>query len=100
MPSNPACAAAVAATGTTPFYNWFAVLRSDGAGRTRGFIPGRRAVQRRQPLTSRLRHAALRLAADPPHRGRDHRLPYSNWAAHPGWFYVYITKDGYDPTKR
>src|SRR5262245_43419977 len=38
-PQNPACAAAVAQSGVTPLYNWFAVLRSDGAGRTSGFIP-------------------------------------------------------------
>src|SRR5690606_8967694 len=36
---NPACAAAIAQSGTTPLYNWFAVLRSDGGGRTVGFIP-------------------------------------------------------------
>lgn len=24
---------------------------------------------------------------------------YNAWAAHPGWFYVYVTKDGFDPTK-
>ena len=39
VPKNPACAAAVAQGGTTPLYNWFAVLRSDGGGRTTGFIP-------------------------------------------------------------
>src|SRR6478609_10406096 len=39
VPQNPACAAAVAQSGTNSLYNWFAVLRSDGAGRTRGFIP-------------------------------------------------------------
>ena len=39
VPNNPACAAAVAQSGTGSLYNWFAVLRSDGAGRTAGFIP-------------------------------------------------------------
>lgn len=38
-PVNPACKAAQQVSGTTPFYNWFSVLRSDGAGRTRGFVP-------------------------------------------------------------
>ncbi|MGW1588654.1 lytic polysaccharide monooxygenase [Streptomyces sp. NPDC002386] len=38
-PVNPACEAARQTGGTTPFYNWFAVLRPDGAGRTRGFVP-------------------------------------------------------------
>ena len=39
QPRNPACAAAVAQSGASSLYNWFAVLRSDGAGRTAGFIP-------------------------------------------------------------
>ena len=39
QPNNPACAAAIAQSGTNSMYNWFAVLRSDGAGRTSGFIP-------------------------------------------------------------
>ncbi|WP_246493496.1 lytic polysaccharide monooxygenase [Crossiella cryophila] len=38
-PKNPACAAAVAQSGTNPLYNWFSVLCSDGEGRTRGFVP-------------------------------------------------------------
>jgi hypothetical protein len=48
-PKNAACAAAVAQSGVNSLYNWFAVLRSDGAGRMAGFIPvqrrDRRAVQ-------------------------------------------------------
>src|SRR3954447_22024769 len=38
-PDTPACQAAVAQGGTQPLYDWFGVLRSDGNGRTRGFIP-------------------------------------------------------------
>lgn len=38
-PNNPACAAAVAQSGTNSLYNWFSVLRSDAGGRTTGFIP-------------------------------------------------------------
>ena len=36
---NAACAAAIAQSGPTSLYNWFAVLRSDGAGRVSGFLP-------------------------------------------------------------
>lgn len=41
-PINPACAAAVAKSGATSLYHWFAVLRSDGAagGGPRGPSPG------------------------------------------------------------
>ena len=38
-PRNSQCAAAVSAGTTQPLYDWFGVLRSDGAGRTSGFIP-------------------------------------------------------------
>ena len=41
VPQNPACQAAVAQSGTTPLYNWFAVGNRSGAtsGGTVGFIP-------------------------------------------------------------
>lgn len=97
---NPACAAAVAQNGTTPLYNWFAVLRSDGGGRTTGFIPdgqicsggsggpynfsGYNAVRDDWPVTH--------LSA-----GSTIQLRHSNWAAHPGSFVVSITKNGWNP---
>ncbi len=53
QPKNPACAAAVAKGGTNALYNWFAVLRSDGAGRMSGFIPaGSCAAAARSSTTS------------------------------------------------
>ncbi len=98
-PVNPACAAAAQESGTTPFYNWFSVLRSDGAGRTRGFVPdgelcsggntnftGFNLPRNDWPLT----HLTAGATVD---------FSYNAWAAHPGWFYVYITKDGFDPTQ-
>ncbi len=98
-PINPACRNAQQVSGTTPFYNWFSVLRSDGAGRTRGFVPdgqlcsggntnftGFNAPRNDWPLTH--------LTA-----GRTMAFSYNAWAAHPGWFYLYVTKDGFDPTK-
>src|SRR3954466_9350479 len=39
QPTNAACANAISVGGGTPIYNWFAVLRSAGAGRVNGFIP-------------------------------------------------------------
>jgi chitin-binding protein len=98
-PVNPACKAAQQVSGTTPFYNWFSVLRSDGAGRTRGFVPdgelcgggnpnftGFNLPRNDWPLT----HLTSGATVD---------FSYNAWAAHPGWFYVYVTKDGFDPTK-
>lgn len=98
-PVNPACKAAAQQSGTTPFYNWFSVLRSDGAGRTRGFVPdgelcsggntnftGFNQARNDWPLTHLTEGATIDFS-------------YNAWAAHPGWFYVYITKDGFDPTQ-
>ncbi|SDT40926.1 lytic polysaccharide monooxygenase auxiliary activity family 9 protein [Actinoplanes derwentensis] len=101
-PKNAACAAAVAASGVNSLYNWFAVLRSDGAGRVNGFLPdgqlcsggtggpynftGFNLARNDWPLT----HLTS---------GANVQFKYNNWARHPGTFSLYITKNGYDPTK-
>ncbi|MFR0356624.1 lytic polysaccharide monooxygenase auxiliary activity family 9 protein [Streptomyces sediminimaris] len=98
-PVNPACKAAQQVGGTTPFYNWFSVLRSDGAGRTRGFVPDGELCSGGNPSFAGfdlprddwpLTHLTSGATVD---------FSYNAWAAHPGSFYVYITKDGFDPTK-
>jgi predicted carbohydrate-binding protein with CBM5 and CBM33 domain len=96
-PTNPACNNALAVGGAQPFYDWFGVLRSDGAGRTVGFVPdgalcsggftkyaGFDAPRNDWPLT----HLTS---------GASFNFTYAAWAAHPGWFYLYVTKDGFDP---
>jgi chitin-binding protein len=98
IPNNPACAAAEAQSGTTGLYNWFGVLRSDGGGRTQGFIPdgklcsagatnfdfsGFDLPRTDWPITHLTSGATI-------------QFQYNKWAAHPGWFYLYITKDGWD----
>lgn len=101
-PSNPACAAAVEETGTTPLYNWFAVLDSNGGGRTEGYIPDGELCSggHNGPYDFSSYNAArddwpkTHLTA-----GQTIEIRYSNWAAHPGDFDVYITKDGYSPTE-
>ncbi|WP_430785916.1 lytic polysaccharide monooxygenase auxiliary activity family 9 protein [Actinoplanes sp. G11-F43] len=101
-PKNAACAAAVAQSGVNSLYNWFAVLRSDGAGRVNGFIPdgqlcsggtggpynfsGFNLARNDWPVTHLTAGASV-------------QFKYNNWAKHPGTFYLYITKDGYDPSK-
>ncbi|MEV7625819.1 lytic polysaccharide monooxygenase [Actinoplanes sp. NPDC089786] len=101
-PKNPACAAAVAQSGATSLYNWFAVLRSDGAGRTSGFIPdgqpcsggaggpynftGFNLPRTDWPVTHLTSGASM-------------RFDYNNWAKHPGTFSLYITKDSWSPTR-
>ncbi|MBB5962394.1 lytic polysaccharide monooxygenase auxiliary activity family 9 protein [Planomonospora venezuelensis] len=99
VPINPACSAAVAESGANSLYNWFSVLRSDGAGRTRGFIPDGQLCSGGNPGYSGydLPHAdwpVTHLTA-----GAQIQFRYNKWAAHPGWFYLYVTKDGWDPSK-
>ena len=102
IPHNAACAAAIAQSGATSMYNWFAVLRSDGAGRVSGFLPdgqlcsggtggpydftGFNLARTDWPVT----HLTS---------GSTVEIDYNDWAKHPGTFSLYITKDGYDPSK-
>jgi predicted carbohydrate-binding protein with CBM5 and CBM33 domain len=101
-PINPACAAAVAKSGVTSLYNWFAVLRSDGGGRVNGFLPdgqlcsggtggpydftGYNLARDDWPVTHLTSGATM-------------EFDYNDWAKHPGTFSLYITKDSWSPTR-
>jgi chitin-binding protein len=102
QPRNAACAAAVAQSGVTALYNWFAVLRSDGAGRTAGFIPDGQLCS--GGTGGPYDFTGFNLArADFPvthlTAGAGMRIDYNNWAKHPGTFSLYITKDSWSPTR-
>ena len=97
-PTNPACADAVAQGGQQPLYDWFGVLRSDAGGRTTGFIDdgqicGGGTTKYAAYNAARTDWPLTHLTA-----GSQIQLQYSNWAAHPGTFHMYITKDGWSPT--
>jgi predicted carbohydrate-binding protein with CBM5 and CBM33 domain len=99
IPFNPACGAAVQATGTTPLYNWFAVLRSDAAGRTTGFIPdGELCSGGRGGPYDFTAYNAVRTDWPLTHltSGASYQIRHSNWAAHPGRFRVSITPQGWN----
>ena len=101
-PTNPACAAAAAQGGTTPFYNWFAVLRSDGAGRMAGFIQDGQLCS--GGTGGPYNFTGFNLARDDwplTHltAGANMRFTYNDWAKHPGTFSLYITKDSWSPTR-
>jgi len=96
---NEACKEAVALGGRQQFFDWFGVLRSDGAGRTRGFIPDGQLCSGGNPS-----FAGLDVARDDwPHTrmtsGANWRFLYNAWARHPGEFRLYITKNSYDPNQ-
>ncbi|MFG2041148.1 lytic polysaccharide monooxygenase [Dactylosporangium sp. NPDC048998] len=98
IPTNPACADAVAQGGQQPLYDWFGVLRSDANGRTTGYIPdgqicGAGTTKYDAYNAARTDWPTTHLTA-----GSTIQLHYSNWAAHPGTFRMYITKNGWNPT--
>ncbi len=99
VPNNPACAAAIEIGGKQPLWDWFGVLRGDGAGRTRGYIPDGQLCSGGDP-----KYAGYDLArADWPHTrltaGATMVMRYNAWAAHPGEIRLYVTREGYDPTQ-
>jgi chitin-binding protein len=102
MPANPACASAVQQGGTGPLYNWFAVLDSNGGGRTTGYIPDGTLCSggNRGPFNFAAYNAPR---SDWPKThltsGSNLELRHSNWAHHPGRFDVYITRNGWSPTQ-
>ncbi len=99
VPKNPACAAAEARSGTTPFYNWFAVLRSDGAGRTAGFVPDGSLCSGGNTAFSGFDLPRSDWPVTHLTSGATYAVRYNAWAAHPGTFTMYVTKPGYDPTE-
>ncbi|MEW1913255.1 lytic polysaccharide monooxygenase [Kitasatospora sp. NPDC085895] len=98
-PRNAACAAAAATGGTTPFYNWFSVLRSDGAGRTRGFVPDGQLCSGGNPNFTGFDQARTDWPLTHLTSGAAFTFSYNAWAAHPGSFHQYVTKDGFDPAE-
>lgn len=102
MPQNPACAAAVQSAGTTPLYNWFAVLDSNAGGRGQGYVPdgklcsaGDRSPYNFSPYNAARTDWPLTHLTS----GANIGLEYSNWAHHPGRFEVYITNNGWNPSQ-
>ncbi|GAA1969154.1 hypothetical protein GCM10009718_00920 [Isoptericola halotolerans] len=101
VPQNPACADAVAASGTTPLYNWFGNLDPAGAGRTTGYIPdgqicsgGDNGPYDFSPYNAmRDDWPRTHLTA-----GDTYQFQHNNWAHHPGHFDVYVTVEGWDPS--
>ena len=102
MPTNPACANAVRQSGTTPLYNWFAVLDSNGGGRTTGYIADGTLCSggNRGPFNFSS-YNATRTDWPVTHltSGANIELRHSNWAHHPGRFDVYITRQGWSPSQ-
>lgn len=97
-PKAAACKAAVAAGGAQPFYDWNAVNIANAAGNHRSLIPNGRLCSAGNDKYRGLDLARADWPASPMSAG-EHTFRYKGTAPHKGSFELYITKDGYDPTK-
>ncbi|GBQ01926.1 chitin-binding protein [Streptomyces spongiicola] len=97
-PKSAACKAAVAASGTQAFYDWNEVNIADAAGDHRSLIPDGRLCS-----ADRDKYKGLDLPrADWPASRLTpgvHTFRYKATAPHRGTFELYLTKDGYDPSR-
>ena len=97
-PDSAACKAAVAASGTQAFYDWNEVNIANAAGNHQQLIPdGKLCSAGRDKYKGldlpRGDWPSTKLAAG------NHTFHYKATAPHKGSFELYLTKDGYDPTK-
>ncbi|HKT04532.1 MAG TPA: lytic polysaccharide monooxygenase [Rugosimonospora sp.] len=103
IPRNPACQAAVAQSGLTPLYNWFAVANRSGAtsGGTVGFIPDGKLCSGNSNYYdfSGFDLASANWPKTHLTAGASIQIRYNKWAAHPGTWSLYLTKPGWDQTK-
>jgi predicted carbohydrate-binding protein with CBM5 and CBM33 domain len=101
VPQNPACQAAVAQSGTTPLYNWFAVGNRTANGGTTGVIPDGKLCSGNSNYYDFSGFDQARSDWPVTHvtSGSTVEIKYNKWAAHPGTFNLYITKDGWDSSK-
>ncbi|MFJ6251180.1 MULTISPECIES: lytic polysaccharide monooxygenase [unclassified Streptomyces] len=97
-PKSAACKAAVAASGTQAFYDWNAVNIANAAGQHRQLIPDGKLCS---AGNDKYRGLDLARADWPASRltSGSHTFHYKGTAPHRGSFELYVTKDGYDPSK-
>ena len=103
IPQNPACQAGVGRSGVNSLYNWFAVGNRSGAtsGGTVGFIPDGKLCSGNSNYYDFFGYDIASPDWPKTHltSGADVQLKYNKWAAHPGTFRMYVTKDGWNPNR-
>ncbi|CAM5657489.1 lytic polysaccharide monooxygenase auxiliary activity family 9 protein [Streptomyces narbonensis] len=97
-PRSEACKAAVAASGTQAFYDWNAVNIANAAGKHRELIPDGKLCSAGNDKYRGLDLARSDWPASRLESGA-HTFRYKGTAPHRGSFELYVTKDGYDPSK-
>ncbi|MEV5973274.1 lytic polysaccharide monooxygenase [Streptomyces sp. NPDC051921] len=97
-PKSAACKAAVAASGTQAFYDWNGVNIANAAGKHRELIPDGKLCSAGNDKYRGLDLARADWPASRMNSGA-HTFRYKGTAPHRGSFALYVTKDGYDPSK-
>ncbi|MEV8535021.1 lytic polysaccharide monooxygenase [Streptomyces sp. NPDC051211] len=97
-PDSAACKAAVAASGVQALYDWNAVNIANAAGQHKALIPDGKLCSAGNDKYRGLDLARGDWPASPIAAG-GHTFRYKGTAPHKGSFALYITKDGYDPSK-
>ncbi|MEU0400599.1 lytic polysaccharide monooxygenase [Streptomyces sp. NPDC006197] len=97
-PRSAACKAAVAAGGAQAFYDWNGVNIANAAGKHRDLIPDGELCSAGNDKYRGLDLARADWPASSMKSGA-HTFRYKGTAPHKGSFALYVTKDGYDPSK-
>ncbi|RQW84698.1 lytic polysaccharide monooxygenase auxiliary activity family 9 protein, partial [Micromonospora globispora] len=98
-PDSDACRAAVAAGGTQALYDWNEVNIADAAGRHRELIPDGRLCSANRDKYRGFDLARADWPATALPSGGTWTFAYRATAPHRGTFELYVTRDGYDPTR-
>ncbi|MFD7392091.1 lytic polysaccharide monooxygenase [Streptomyces sp. NPDC059852] len=97
-PKSAACKAAVAAGGTQALYDWNGIRIGDAGGRHQELIPDGRLCSAGHEEFKGLDLARADWPATSVSSG-SYTFKYRVTAPHKGTFKVYVTKQGYDPSK-
>ncbi|MEW2634044.1 lytic polysaccharide monooxygenase [Streptomyces sp. NPDC048389] len=97
-PDSAACKALVAAGGTQPLYDWNEVNIANAAGNHRQLIPDGKLCSAGRDKYKGLDLPRADWPSSPMASG-NHTFRYKATAPHKGSFELYLTKDGYDPTR-
>jgi chitin-binding protein len=98
-PANPACRAAIAESGTQAVYDWNEVNQPNAGGNHRAVVPDGQLCS-----GGRTKYRGFDLArpdwpATPMTAGGWYEFRLLGSAAHVGTVELYLTRDGYDPTR-
>lgn len=97
-PDSAACKALVAAGGTQPLYDWNEVNIANAAGNHRQLIPDGKLCSAGRDKYKGLDLPRADWPSSPMASG-NRTFRYKATAPHKGSFELYLTKDGYDPTR-